>query len=181
MACDVPPRECLAWHILPRLASGRPNESGTSVRALCPAHDDREHSLGVSLGDRQRVTWQCFAGCARARIRAVLIERGVPSGCLSLVTREREDVLDLIRQVVTADTPDHGAVRLRVLATLEGYADLPRGGDLDRLAEAARVNRATAYRARKTAAQVKGDNPGSYSPEQEPVKPRRSQPPGNVA
>src|SRR5579871_2632959 len=113
MACDVPPRECLAWHILPRLASGRPNESGTSVRALCPAHDDREHSLGVSLGDRQRVTWQCFAGCARARIRAVLIERGVPSGCLSLVTREREDVLDLIRQVVTADTPDHGAVRLR--------------------------------------------------------------------
>jgi hypothetical protein len=181
MACDVPPRECLAWHILPRLANGRPNESGTSVRALCPVHDDREHSLGISLGDKQRVTWQCFAGCSRARIRAVLVERGVPSGCLPLVTREREDVLDLIRQVVTADTPDHGAVRLRVLAALDGYANLPRGGELDRLAAAARVNRATAYRARKSPPEVKADNPGSYSSEQKPVKSRRSQPPGNVA
>jgi hypothetical protein len=181
MACDAPPRECLAWHILPHLASGRPNESGASVRALCPVHDDREHSLGVSIGDKQRVTWQCFAGCPRARIRSVLVERGVPSGCLPLVTREKEDVLDLIRQAVTADTPDHGAVRLRVLAALEGYAGLPRGGELDQLAARARVNRATAYRARKSPPEVKGNNPGSYSSEQKPVKPRRSQPPGNVA
>lgn len=181
MACDVPPRECLAWHILPRLGGGRPNESGTSVRALCPVHEDREHSLGISLGEKQRVIWQCFAGCSRGRVRAVLVERGVPSGCLPLVTREKEDVLDLIRQVVTADTPDHGAVRLRVLAALDGYADLPRGGELDRLASTARVNRATAYRARKAAAQVKGDNPGSYPDSHEAVKPRRSQPPGNVA
>lgn len=181
MACDVPPRECLAWHILPRLASGRPNESGTSARALCPAHDDREHSLGISLGDKQRVMWQCFAGCSRARVRATLVERGVPSGCLPLVTREKEDVLDLIRQIVTADTPDHGAVRLRVLAVLDGYADLPRGGELDRLAAAARVNRATAYRAKKSPPEVKGANTSSYSPTEKPVKPRRSQPPGNVA
>ena len=181
MACDAPPRECLAWHILPRLDSGRMNEAGTSVRALCPAHDDREHSFGISLGDPQRITWKCFAGCSRARIRAVLVERGVPSGCLPLVTREKEDVLDLIRQIVTSDTPDHGGVRLRVLAALEGYTGLPRGGELDRLAVAARVNRATAYRTRKAAPQVKGDNPSSYPSEQKPVKSRRSQPPGNVA
>lgn len=181
MVCDVPPRECLAWHILPRLVSGRANEAGTSVRSLCPAHDDREHSFGVSVGEKQRVTWQCFAGCTRTRVRAALIEAGVPSGCLPLVTREKEDILDLIRQVVTADTPDHGAVRLRVLAALEGYADLPRGGELDRLAGLANVNRATAYRARKSPPEVKADNPGSYSSEQKPVKPHRSQPPGNVA
>jgi hypothetical protein len=111
----------------------------------------------------------------------VLVERGIPSGCLPLVTREKEDILDMIRQVVTSDTPDHGAVRLRVLAALDGYVDLPRGGELDRLAAAARVNRATAYRARKSPPRVKADNPGSYSSEQKPVKPRRSQPPGNVA
>jgi hypothetical protein len=181
MACDVPPRECLAWHILPRLVSGRMNEAGSSARALCPAHDDREHSLGVSVGEKQRVIWQCFAGCTRARVRAELVELGVPSGCLPLVTREKEDILDLIRRIATADTPDHGAVRLRVVAALEGYADLPRGGELDRLAAKARVNRATAYRARKTPPQVKADNPGSYPSEQKPVKSRRSQPPGNVA
>jgi hypothetical protein len=157
------------------------NEAGTSVRTLCPVHDDREHSLGISVGEQRRVVWQCFAGCARTRVRAVLVELGVPSGCLPMVTREKEDILDLIRQVVTADTPDHGAVRLRVLAALEGYADLPRGGELDRLAEGAHVNRATAYRAKKAGPQAKADNPGSYSSEQKPVKSRRSQPPGNVA
>jgi hypothetical protein len=181
MACDAPPRECLAWHILPRLISGRMNDAGTSVRALCPAHDDREHSLGVSVGEQRRVVWQCFAGCTRTRVRAELVGLGVPSGCLPLVAREKEDILDVIRQVVTGDTPDHGAVRLRVLAALDGYADLPRGGELDRLAATARVNRATAYRAKKSPPEVKADNTGSYPSEQKPVKSRRSQPPGNVA
>lgn len=181
MACDVPPRECLAWHILPRLTSGRLSETGLSARSLCPAHPDREHSLGVSAGEKQRIVWQCFAGCTRTRVRAALIELGVPAGCLPLVVREKEDLLELIRQIVTADTPDHGATRLRVLAALEGYSDLPRGGELDRLAAAANVNRATAYRARKSPPQVKGDNPGSYTESQTPVKPRRSQRSGNVA
>lgn len=183
MACDVPPRECLAWHILPRLANGRPNDSGSSVRALCPAHDDREHSLGISVGEKQRVTWQCFAGCSRTRIRAVLIERGVPSGCLPLVAREREDLLVILRQILTADTADHAGIRLRALAAMEGYEDLPRGGELERIAGLVRVNRVTAYRARKSplAPQVKGDNPGSYSPSQKPVKSRRSQRPPEVA
>lgn len=157
------------------------NEAGTSVRALCPVHDDREHSLGVSVGEKRRVVWQCFAGCTRTRVRAALVELGVPSGCLPLVTREKEDILDLIRQIVTADTPDHGAVRLRVVAALEGFTDLPRGAELDRLAERAGVNRATAYRAKKAPPQLATDNPGSYPSEQKPVKSRRSQPPGNVA
>lgn len=181
MACDSPPRECLAWHVLPRLLSPKPNTAGDSVRALCPAHGDREHSFGISIGDKQRLMWQCFAGCSRVRIRAVLIEAGVPSDCLPLVAREKEEILDVILKLVTADTPDHGAVRLRVLAALDGLADLPRGGELDRLAQRARVNRATAYRARKAAPLVKPDNPGSYPLAQKPVKPRRSQPPGNVA
>ena len=175
MACDAPARECLAWHIIPRLSAGKPNDHGTSARALCPAHADREPSLAISIGDNQRITWHCFAGCSRTRVRAALIAIGVRPECLPLVTREKEELLDLVRQMLTADSADHAGIRLRALAALEGFTDLPRGGELERIAGLAHVNRATAYRAKKSAPQVKADNPGSYSSDQKPVKPRRSQ------
>lgn len=187
MACDAPIRQCFDWHVLPHLDSPvhRKREDGTddpfSVRMLCPAHDDRERSLSVSIGNKGRVIWQCFAGCAQTRVRAALTAGGVASGCLSLAGKEREDLLDLLRAILTADTPDHGAVRLRALAALEGYANLPRGGELERIAGLASVNRATAYRARKAAPGVKTANPSSYSPAETSVKSRRSGPPGKVA
>lgn len=173
MACDAPARQCFEWHILPHLARPKPSDGGNGARALCPAHDDGAHSLGVSIGDRQRIIWQCFAGCSRTRVRAALIEAGIPSECLPLVTREREDLLDIIRKIVTADTADHAGIRLRILAALEGYADLPRGGELERIAALVRVNRVTAYRARRLPL-PSTDNPGSYPPAAKPVKPRRS-------
>jgi len=182
MACDSPVRECFEWHIKPRLDKPRPNAEGSGVRALCPVHDDRNQSLSISIGDKQRVTWQCFAGCSRTRIRAVLISRGVSAGCLPLVTKEKEDLLEMLRSILTADSADHGGIRLRAVAALEGYEDLPRGGELDRIAGLAGVNRATAYRARKSPLpQAKPNNPSSYSLPAEPVKSRRSQAPGKVA
>ena len=95
MGCDLPPHQCLEWHIKPHLVNPKRAEDGKGYRALCPAHDDRKHSFGISLADssRQRLTWHCFAGCSRTRIRAVLIANGVRDGCLPLVTREREDLL----------------------------------------------------------------------------------------
>ena len=59
------------------------------------------------------------------------------------------DLLDLLRRILTEETPDHGAVRLRALAALEGYADLPRGAELERIAGLAGLARSTAYRVRK--------------------------------
>lgn len=182
MGCDSPVRECLAWHVLPHLISGRLNEQGTNARSLCPVHDDRNPSLSISVGDNGKLTWRCFAKCPRSRVRSALIELGVPSGCLPRVVREQEDILDLIRTIVTADSPDHGAARLRVMAALEGFEDLPRGAELDRLAAAAHVHRATAHRARKSPPpQVKGANNGSYTPEEKLVKSRRSEPRSDVA
>ena len=182
MACDIPARQCLEWHIKPHLANPKPAGDGKGYRALCPVHDDREHSFGISLADsaRQRLTWNCFAGCTRTRIRAVLISNGVPDRCLPLVTKEREDLLTTLRLILSADTADHAGVRLRALAALEGYSDLPRGLELERIAGIGHINRVTAYRARKTPLPPP-NNPGSYTPPRKPVKPRRPQVPPGVA
>lgn len=37
--------------------------SGAGWTALCPAHDDRHHSLSIKEGDDGRVLLHCFAGC----------------------------------------------------------------------------------------------------------------------
>lgn len=180
MPCESLIRECWEWHVKPHLDSPRPNDKNTGARALCPAHDDGDPSLSIGIGDNGRITWRCFAGCTRTRVRAALIVAGIPAGCLPLVTREKEEVLDFLARILTADTADHAGIRLRAVAALEGYADLPRGAELDRIAGLARTNRATAYRARKSAL-PSTHNPGSYSPAKMPVKPRRSGPTGKVA
>jgi hypothetical protein len=59
------------------------------------------------------------------------------------------DLLDLLRQILTAPTADHAGVRLRALAAIHGHADLPRGLELDRIAKLASVGRGTAYQAKK--------------------------------
>lgn len=67
-----------------------------------------------------------------------------------------DDLIEALHLILTADTVDHAGIRLRALALLEGYQDLPHGMELDRLASVARVNRATAYRARRTAVIARG-------------------------
>lgn len=66
----------------------------------------------------------------------------------ALADATEEDLLDLLRRILTADTADHAKVRLRAVAVLEGYADLPRGADLELLAELAKMSRSRAYEAR---------------------------------
>ena len=61
------------------------------MRMLCPAHNDREPSLSVSVDDG-RIKWQCFA-CgpgATARVRLALIrEYQIDAGCLPMPQRRR--------------------------------------------------------------------------------------------
>ncbi|HEY2086625.1 MAG TPA: hypothetical protein VGH54_11460 [Mycobacterium sp.] len=186
MACDSPVRECFEWHVLPRLGryAHRKLDDGSddklSVRTLCPAHDDREASLSISIGDKQRIVWQCFAGCNPVRVRAALNIAGIPLACLPLAGKQREDLLDLLRAILTGDSADHGEVRLLALVALEGYASLPRGTELERIAGLGSIGRATAYRARRAAPGVKTANPSTYSSGEKPVKPRRSGPSGKV-
>ncbi len=54
---------------LDRLDNVRRN--GAGYLAACPAHEDREPSLSVSLGERW-VVYHCFAGCDRDEIRRKL-------------------------------------------------------------------------------------------------------------
>lgn len=155
-------------------ASPEPPHGQRRIPRPLPAHDDGEHSLGLSIGTKQRLIWQCFAGCTRARVRAALIAAGIDPGCLPFVGREKDDMLDLLRAVLTMDTDNHAGVRLRALAVIEGYSDLPRGGELERIAGMGHINRVTAYRERKKPP-PSTDNPSSYGPDGKPVKPRRSQ------
>lgn len=51
---------------------GRTKRSGAGYVARCPAHDDREASLSISVGDDGKVLLHCFAGCSFDAIRAAL-------------------------------------------------------------------------------------------------------------
>jgi hypothetical protein len=173
LACDVPPRECLEWHIKPHLEDPRRSSSGDSYRARCPAHDDGEHSFGVSLADipKQRIVWNCFACKNRVKTRRALIAAGIDPGCLPLTATEKEELLDRLYRIATADTVDHGAVRFSIVAALEGHRDLPAGAEVDRIAGLARTHRATGYRARRAARPTitSTANPSSYTQESNPV------------
>ncbi|MFM1889341.1 MAG: hypothetical protein RLZZ565_98 [Planctomycetota bacterium] len=57
--------------VLPRLRKVKPN-GDRSWLACCPAHDDRNPSLSVSVGDDGRVLFNCFAGCSSDDVRSAL-------------------------------------------------------------------------------------------------------------
>jgi hypothetical protein len=151
MGCESPARECFTWHVLPKLpgAKHRLRDDGTidpySVRARCPAHDDHDPSLGVSVKN-DRIVWNCFACKNREKVRMALHRvYGIDLEHLPLTSSERQDVLDFIADLLAADTKNHGEVRLRALAAIEGYRELPHGHELGRLAALARISHGAAW------------------------------------
>jgi len=151
VAHSEPPRQCFTWHILPKLpgAKHRKRDDGSidpySVRVRCPAHDDHEPSLGVSVVN-DRVVWNCFA-CGNSQKVRMALHRvyGIDLRCLPLSSAERQDVLDLIAGLVFAETDSHAEIRLRIAAAVEGYKDLPRGYELEGLAGRCHVSPGKAY------------------------------------
>lgn len=151
MACDSPARECFTWHVLPKLpgAKHRLREDGSidpySVRVQCPAHDDHDPSLGVSVVN-SRIVWNCFACDNQRKVRMALHRvYGIALACLPLSSAEKQDVLDLIAGLVYADTDSHAEIRLRIAAAVEGYGSLPRGHELEGLAGRAHISAGKAY------------------------------------
>ena len=57
--------------VLSKLRKVKPNGENSWL-ACCPAHDDRNPSLSVSVGDDGRVLLHCFAGCSSDAVRATL-------------------------------------------------------------------------------------------------------------
>ena len=180
MGCDSPARECFTWHVLPKLpgAKHRIRDDGSydpySVRVQCPAHDDHEPSLGVSVVDG-RLKFNCFVCKNRQKVRMALHRvYGIDLRCLPLGAAEKQDVLDIIAGLVFADTDSHAEIRLRIAAAMEGYRELPRGGELERIAALASIHAVTAYKIRKSPL-TSTANPGSYTPAGKPVKSRGQQ------
>lgn len=172
-ACDVPRLECLHHHIAPRLAGARENSSHTGYRALCPVHDDRDPSLSVSVGEHQRIVWKCHAGCDPLRVRAALIETyRIDRGCLSLSRKEEAALVEVIEDILTMTTKEDTMVRLRALAALRGYRELPHGADLLRLASDIGIGRSQAF---EYARRLRGPSPDTVrygTGQADPRKPR---------
>jgi len=114
--------------MLSKLPDVRKNGKGWSAR--CPAHDDQQPSLSVSLGEDGRVLLHCHAGCeAEAICRAVGLQmkdlypaNGKATGAAA---RDRPNVfIDTEEHRVVAET----IAALRAdpgLCTTVGYAKQP--------------------------------------------------------
>lgn len=143
----MPPRECLAWHVVPRLDGGV-ESAGTpgQYRARCPAHDDRKASLAIRDGTRgRRIIWRCHAGCNDAEVRVGMVRAGVPDGCLPRVSGQRTE--DELVSAILAIFDTLPAGRERELTVLEAVTGKPRNrAALAALAERFGIDRATAYR-----------------------------------
>jgi hypothetical protein len=125
--CDVPRRECLHHHVYGHLRDPKPN-GHDSARALCPAHDDTERSLGVSVGEAQRIVYHCFAGCDELAVREGLIRDGTDPGCLPVSRARRDGLADQIKGLYAKDL-HHAELRLRVWSLVQGFGgELPAKG-----------------------------------------------------
>lgn len=56
--------------VLARFRNLRRNRKGWTAR--CPAHDDRQNSLSVSIGDDHRTLLHCFANCSVSEIASAV-------------------------------------------------------------------------------------------------------------
>jgi hypothetical protein len=161
MACDAPVRECLAWHIKPKLAPGRiADRHGLAVRGRCPVCDGHD-ALKISAGEHQRLTWHCFtAGCGdQAGIRAALIRAGIDQGCLPRSRRAPQDDSEAAAAAMQQGTR-HSRARtlIRAYLIVLGYQRWPRGDELVKRAGEIDVSRSDAYEARKSGA-LRGSTP----------------------
>ena len=153
MACDVPIRQCLEWHVRANLLPGASKvltdaEGFAYIAARCPAHDDRKPSLRITEGKQKRLVWFCHARCSDGKIRHALIKRGIEPACLPRPAAELRDMEEALRELLTSGL-SHADVRLRALALLDSPdGKLPGGAELAALAAAVHVSRSGAFRAR---------------------------------
>jgi hypothetical protein len=124
-ACDVPRRQCFFHHCLghlrsPRLQKDPAGKALDSARDFCPAHNDRERSLSVSVGERARIIWHCHAGCDPLAVRAALIRGGIPAGCLPIPKADEDNVVDQITALY-AKGLSPPELRWRTYSVVQGF------------------------------------------------------------
>jgi hypothetical protein len=150
VTCDLPVRECLAWHYAEHLAQAKLTNGGRSIRARCPVCDGDRRSLTISAGEHLRTVWHCFhkPPCDGSDIRRALLTAGVPSGCLPPGDGTERSRADIVAAVLRSGTRhDRANTILRAYAVLQGHTRWPRGRELERLAAEIDISRRDAYRA----------------------------------
>lgn len=138
--CDVPRTECLNWHVKGNLRD--PKESGdrvggvvASYRAHCPSHSDSKRSLSVSVGEKARITWHCYALdihgkqlCSPLAVRAALIRDGAEADCLGMPKDAEQDLVDQIAKLYAAGM-DRAERQWRIWSLVQGFGgELPPKG-----------------------------------------------------
>lgn len=121
--------------VLSRLGSNgvKPNGSGSSWTARCPAHDDRQSSLSVTIGDDGRALVKCFAGCDAESIVAAMglqmkdlftprEERRMPAAAkptapttMKILSAAKGITQDFLREQGVKDTPDGVLIEYRLM------------------------------------------------------------------
>ena len=103
--------------------------SESNFTALCPAHDDRNPSLSVSIGDNNKLLMYCHAGCEFAEINAALKERKAYTGQRPEKPRPSKDEESEGYQRITSvrhksPEPDFGKLLGRQPSAIYRYADV---------------------------------------------------------
>lgn len=105
--------------------------TGRGGMCRCPAHDDRDPSLSVRLGDRS-LLFHCFAGCDGTDIIRVILRRRLLEGERLVVadqgTRTSRDTdlhARLARQLWEESRPIAGTLAERYLASRRLYGPMP--------------------------------------------------------
>ena len=153
--CGFPVRQCLTQHVLPHLRHAQPDGNGWHAQCPAPGHGagDKDN-LSVAAGEHQ-VVYYCHAGHDQLELRAGLIASGVHDQCIPLSRSDREARDALLRGYLTANIPLAARVLLALNLIDSGQRKLPSGAGLEALAGAAKLHRATAYRAVKGAKNVR--------------------------
>ena len=147
-----------------------PAAAGTLPRV--PGSQRPASLVRASARHGKQVRENCFVckNQRRERLRAHL--SAALGRCIPVPAREAGPIC--LAALVAAPTDNHAEIRLRAAAALEGYRDLPRGRELERIAGYTLVSPAAAYSYRKRTPPVNPDKTTSYPPGGKPVKPRRS-------
>jgi hypothetical protein len=141
------PDHCIEDHVYPWLLRPVPQKAG-GYRARATCHKDISSTGDLIVNEfANRVSWHCFARCPKDRSRNALIELGVRAACLIRPAADLSADLDAITAVIGRKaTPAHKV--LLITAILNGYEELPRGRQLEALAELCGITGREAYKAR---------------------------------
>jgi hypothetical protein len=112
-------------HAIVQQLCGFPKGNGWMVR--CPAHDDENPSLHLSIGDSDKLLVKCHAGCAQDAVLAALTDRGLWG--MRVSARNGKPVRKTKLKVVNGAAPESMPILPVPASVKHDPVDLPRNVD----------------------------------------------------